>query len=365
MKFSPQLRIDITKIGVITICYILINIFIAFHNQGVVMSPFSLGVPETYDFTSFLVISVFIGLIIGLLGGSVMVFVNYKLFQKKSFRFALLATAISYVLLYIIITFFVNIAITWNRLGDSVSIEELAAISYNNITAIYSLSYFVLWGAITLLTIFFLQVNDKFGPGVLRKFLVGKYFQPRAEQRIFMFLDIKSSTSIAEKIGHTQYFNLLKDFFADITSAIIKSRGEIYQYVGDEVVISWSLHNGIRDANCIKCYFNIEKKMDDLAPTYEKRYGLIPEFKAGLHYGNVTAGEIGSIKRDIIYSGDVLNTTSRIQEQCKIYDVNFLLSRRTFDLIEDKDQFEIVHLGNIELRGKQDKIDLNTVRLMA
>jgi hypothetical protein len=154
MKLSPQLRIDITKITVITICYTLLTIFIAFHNQGVLLSPFSLGVPETYDFTTFLIISVFEGLIIGLLAGSVMVFVNYKLFQKKSFRFALLATAISYVLLYIIITFFVNIAITLNRLGDSVSIEELAATSFNNITATYSLSYFVLWGGITLLTIF-------------------------------------------------------------------------------------------------------------------------------------------------------------------------------------------------------------------
>jgi adenylate cyclase len=328
------------------------------------MSPFSLGVSETYDFTAILVISVFIGLLIGLSGGSVMVFVNYKLFQKKSFRFALLATAISYVLLYFFIAFFVNIALTWNSLGDSATLDKLIAISIDNLTAIYSLPYFVLWGAITLLTIFFLQVNDKFGPGVLRKFLAGKYFQPRAEQRIFMFLDIKSSTSIAEKIGHTKYFNLLKDFFADITSAIIENRGEIYQYVGDEVVISWSLQNGIRDANCLKCYFNIKKKMDVLAPIYKKKYGVVPEFKAGLHYGNVTAGEIGSIKRDIIYSGDVLNTTSRIQEQCKIYDVNFLISRRTFDLVKDKEQFELIHLGNIELRGKQDKIDLNTVRLI-
>ncbi|UCH64931.1 MAG: adenylate/guanylate cyclase domain-containing protein [Ignavibacterium sp.] len=329
------------------------------------MSPFSLGVPETYDFKSILVISAFMGLIIGLLAGSVMVFVNYKLFQKKSFRFALLATAISYVVLYFIIAFFVNIALTWNRLGDSASITKVTTISINNLTAIYTLPYFVLWGAITLLTIFFLQVNDKFGPGVLRKFLAGKYFQPRGEQRIFMFLDIKSSTSIAEKIGHTKYFKLLKDFFADITSPIIESRGEIYQYVGDEVVICWSLKNGIKDANCIKCYFNIKNKIDELAPNYKKRYGLVPEFKAGLHYGNVTAGEIGSIKRDIIYSGDVLNTTSRIQEQCKSYDVNFLLSRRTFDLLENKDQFELIPLGNIELRGKQDKINLNTVRLIS
>ena len=43
-----------------------------------------------------------------------------------------------------------------------------------------------------------LLVNDKYGPGVFRDFLLGRYFQPKREERIFMFLDIKSSTTIAE-----------------------------------------------------------------------------------------------------------------------------------------------------------------------
>lgn len=88
----------------------------------------------------------------------------------------------------------------------------------------------------------------------------------------------------------------------------------------------------------------------------------IEEFKAGLHSGSVTAGEIGSIKRDIVYSGDVLNTTARIQEQCNQYQVNFLTSRETFDLFGDQQGFEPVPLGEIVLRGKQEIINLNTIR---
>ncbi len=98
---------------------------------------------------------------------------------------------------------------------------------------------------------------------------------------------------------------------------------------------------------------------------HENKYQVIPEFKAGLHYGMVTAGEIGSMKRDIVYSGDVLNTTSRIQEQCNYYKVDFLVSSETLDLMGEHMPFEAVHLGNIELRGKKTSIDLNTLRATA
>ncbi|MGR3301112.1 MAG: hypothetical protein ACUZ8I_01275 [Candidatus Scalindua sp.] len=52
-----------------------------------------------------------------------------------------------------------------------------------------------------------------------------------------MFLDLKSSTTIAEEIGHRRYFEFISDFIADVTTPILNNHGEIYQYVGDEIVI--------------------------------------------------------------------------------------------------------------------------------
>ena len=76
----------------------------------------------------------------------------------------------------------------------------------------------------------------------------------------------------------------------------------------------------------------------------------------------VTAGEIGSIKKDIVYSGDVLNTASRIQEQCNQYNVNFLLSKITFDLIPNRKSYDSHTLGEISLRGKNEIINLISLR---
>jgi len=364
MKISRQLRLNIHKVALIALGYVIISLFLFFFNYALIYSPYSLGPSLLFNVKSYLLTNILIGIIAGVLGGVLLVSVNSQLFRRRSFKFAMLTTVIAYVLIFLLVTI---VATFVNLLGD----HGLQGISYDIIKTSLGLvfdstliTYFILWGVITLFTLFLLQVNDKFGPGILLKFLAGKYHQPKKEERIFMFMDMRSSTSIAEKIGNEKYFNLLNDLFSDITDTILNNEGEIYQYVGDEIVISWSIKKGIRNANCLRCFTQIQEKLTELGPIYEKKYKVMPEFKAGLHYGLVMAGEIGVIKKDIIYSGDVLNTTARIQEQCNQYSVNILISRETFDLLSDTDGYKLIPLGSIELRGKERKIDLNTIRVI-
>ncbi|MEL6255433.1 MAG: adenylate/guanylate cyclase domain-containing protein [Bacteroidota bacterium] len=176
--------------------------------------------------------------------------------------------------------------------------------------------YYFLWLFILMTTMIALLVNDKYGPGIFKDFLLGKYFQPRRTERIFMFLDLRGSTRIAEQLGEVKYFSFLKDAFLDVTPAIIYSGGEIYQYVGDEIVVSWKVEKGVKQAQCLKSFVRLQEDLKQKSEYYQKVYGVIPEFKAGLHAGFVIAGEIGAIKREITFSGDVLNTSSRIQGKC-------------------------------------------------
>ena len=156
------------------------------------------------------------------------------------------------------------------------------------------------------------------------------------------------------------YNELLSDFYADLTEPVLRSGGEIYQYVGDEVVVSWSVKRGISNANCIKCFFDINKIIERETSNYIEKYGLVPEFKAGLHYGNVTMGEIGIIKRDISFSGDVLNTTSRIQSTCNQYNEKLLVSDELLEMLEHS--YKTKSLGELDLRGKSVKIKVSAVR---
>jgi adenylate cyclase len=211
-------------------------------------------------------------------------------------------------------------------------------------------------------TQFMLQVNDKFGPGVLWKLLTGKYYHPRDEERVFMFLDLRSSTEIAERIGHKRFFELLRELFQDITQPVIESFGDIYQYVGDEVVITWPIERGFRDGNCIECFFRIERALAARAGDYVARFGVAPEFKAGLHVGEATVGEIGVIKKDIVYSGDVLNTTSRIQEECNRHRVRLLASSDLLRRMRVEPAYPSVPIGEIRLKGKSEVLGLCAVQ---
>ena len=353
---------NLHKVALITLGFFAINLFIFYFNYALLNSVYSLGPSLQFNVKNYLLTNILVGVIAGVLAGILLVSVNSRLFRRRSFKFAMITTLVAYVLIFLLVTFvgiFVNLLVEQGLQGISYDTVKVALGFVFDST---SITYFILWGGIVLSTLFLLQVNDKFGPGILLKFLAGNYHQPKKEERIFMFMDMRSSTAIAEKIGIEKYFNLLNDLFSDITDTILNNEGEIYQYVGDEIVISWPMKKGIRNANCLRCFTQIQEKLTELGPSYEKKYKLMPEFKAGLHYGLVMAGEIGVIKKDIIYSGDVLNTTARIQEQCNQYNVDILISKETFDILSDTDEYKLIPLGSIELRGKERKIDLNTIR---
>lgn len=220
---------------------------------------------------------------------------------------------------------------------------------------------FIIWLLIVIATLIVIMVNDKYGPGVFPDYLLGRYFRPKNERRIFMFADIKDATAIAEKLGENKYFHLLKDFFKDIAPAIVQSRGEVYQYVGDEVVISWKMNVGLKNGNAIGCFYRMKELLALKAEKYKERYGLVPNFKVGYHFGPVMVGELGQIKRDIAFSGDVLNTTSRIQAKCNELGVDILASKEFSEIAYQLPAgIAAREMGNQELRGKKEQINLVT-----
>lgn len=356
---------SINKVSIITIGFVIINIFISFYNISIINSPYSLGPSEELSVKSYLLANLSSGLVTGLIWGILLVSINNHLFRKRSFKFVMLTALMTYVLIFILII--IKLISSYILIEDGlqgISFDLLIIKLGNVFESSMIIPNFILYGVIILFTLFLLQVNDKFGPGIMLKFLAGNYHRPKKEKRVFMFMDMRSSTSIAEKIGNEKYFNLLNNLFFDITNTILNNEGEIYQYVGDEIVISWSIKKGTRKANCLNCFTQIQEKLAELSPVYEEKYKVKPEFKAGIHYGSVMAGEVGVIKKDIIYSGDVLNTTARIQEQCNQYGVDILISKETFDLISDTEGYKLIPLGSIELRGKKKGIDLNTISII-
>lgn len=208
---------------------------------------------------------------------------------------------------------------------------------------------------------FLIQLNSLLGKGVLLSFITGKYHKPKVEERFFMFLDLESSTTIAETIGPVKYHSFMNSYFFDLNDPIIGSKGEIYQYVGDEVVISWTKQNALKNLNCIKCYFDIKEKIESMQQKYIKEFGLIPGFKAGVHYGEVVIGEVGDSRKEIVFHGDVMNTASRIQGQAKVLNKQFLISEDALKFLNLDGKYRSENMGKFKLKGKETETEIYSI----
>lgn len=222
------------------------------------------------------------------------------------------------------------------------------------------LKYFASFIAYFVLSIFMvnvaIQVNRKFGPGVLVDLITGKYHRPHEEGRIFMFLDLKGSTTIAEKLGHNTYSQLIRNCFYDLTDIVLAHKAHIYQYVGDEVVLSWKESEGLSGLNCFRLFLAFDRHLEKRKPFYLERFGVAPVFKAGLDAGVVTVAEIGEIKREIAYHGDVLNTASRIEGMCNQLNRKILFSEHLARKINGRPGLNYELMGEMQLRGKEEKL---------
>ncbi len=248
-------------------------------------------------------------------------------------------------------------------LGHSISQKEspFSATVLNFVLSFFT--NFVFWSIICyyslaiVVSLFYKEVSDNMGHSVSLNFFTGKYHQPKSEHRVFMFLDMKSSTAHAEKLGNIEYFKMLKSYYDDLSESILNNGGEIYQYVGDEIVISWNTKRDFARKS-LDCFFEMKSTLASQHEKYLSHYGIAPKFKAGLHYGSVTTGEIGSLKKDIVFTGDTLNTAARIQSLCNQYEVDLLVSKAFIDKMESESHYEIESLGEVQLRGRNQRIEL-------
>ncbi len=200
--------------------------------------------------------------------------------------------------------------------------------------------------------VFILDVNGLLGQNVLINFVTGRYYAPRLESRVFLLIDMEGSTGFAERLGPLAFHRLVNRFIDDLTQPIVAARGEIHRYVGDELIATWKLDEGIVDGRCIAACFAAIDQLARRAPDYRREFGAAVTVRAGLHCGPVVTGEMGSVKREIVFLGDTVNTAARIQELCRQTGDRVLASADLIDRLELPRAIAKRSLGDLRLRGK-------------
>lgn len=310
--------------------------------------------PGRLDFAQSVISAFFLGLLFGLSNGFLEVLIFRQRFKRLKFgyivilkTFLFIAAFLSTVIFFILIKNYFLVP-----LGFFTKPEE------NEIAKFVGSPVFFKHGLYAVLFSFginfFLQIDNKMGKNVLFNLFFGRFHKPRKLVKIIMFLDLTSSTTIAEKIGDHKYSALLKDFFFDIDEIISETKGAVYQYIGDEVVVLWDVKEGIDNNNCIRCYYESKKRIYNKMDRYNELYTAFPQFKAGIHLGEVIVTEVGGLKSEIAYHGDTINTASRLCAEARNYEGGLLISAELLGFLKYIDESYCVEsVGLIKFKGKK------------
>ncbi len=216
--------------------------------------------------------------------------------------------------------------------------------------------------AIFLLLLFVVTMRRVVGGHELANILLGRYRRGISEDRLFLFVDLEDSTQHTERLGDLGAYRLISMFFFDIDEAILDFEGQAHRYVGDEVVITWPLAQGVRNANALRCFFALEDTIAGRAERYFAAFGVVPKFRAGLHCGPVIVGQSGDSRRQVALFGDTVNTTARIEKQSRELGCRLLVSADYLAHTSPPEELEASSLGSFQLRGRQEEIELFNVR---
>jgi adenylate cyclase len=290
-------------------------------------------------------------------------FINDSIsFRKKSFIFIILFNIAALFVSALILLFLIRIIATIFAFANIAQVFSVTGDTFLRVH-FWSLILYIL--VVQGIINFIDQMANMIGSRILRNIILGHYRQPKTEERIFMFLDLQGSTTVAERLGHEQFCRLIQDCFADLTQSALMHEVEIYQYVGDEAILTWNKEKGCKEANCLRVFYAFNDTLAKRADYYLKKYQYLPVFKAGMNMGAVAVAEIGTIKRNIAYLSDVLNTAARIESLCNEIGKPLLISEEVTLMLGNVPGYEMHFTKEIKLRGKNKLIKIYSVEKMA
>lgn len=362
MTYDSRFRFQFREILIIIVIWVIsLNLYIIIRYYGITELSGSFFTIERIAFRDFYLLALIGGVAIGFFTGIFEIFFYPEALNQRSFGMVVIFKSVFYliVLLGVILTttFF------YFLIKDFSVLHALdKARSFISTESFVSLMTYL--SMVCIIINYIRLVSNKFGPSVHWNMVFGKYHKPQEEELIFMFLDLKSSTTIAEQLGHLKFSAFLQDYFRDLSYLAVSYRAQIYQYVGDEAVITWTLKGGLNRHNCIRFFYAFERRIMRRKSYYIRKYGFEPEFKGSLNVGTVTVAEVGEYKSEIAYHGDVVNTASRLQEQCNKFGKKLLVSEHLNQYLKDNPSLKMDFIDRVILKGKENPISIYSVEII-
>ncbi len=197
----------------------------------------------------------------------------------------------------------------------------------------YGLTFFTIFSVVGVLM---MRVVHFVGLDTLFHLTVGTYHRPVQERRVLLFLDINGSTALGEKLGPLRTRELVRKFLNDVTQPIVDHGGDIYLYKGDGLIATWAWDDAVREDAILAAVDQMFSVVARERAAYEASFAVAPEFRIGIHGGEVVVSEQGDAKRSIGIYGDTINIAARMEEAARSHGVHCVISGSVADALANK-----------------------------
>ncbi len=302
-----------------------------------------------------------IGLLIGLFAGIFELYYYPRKLRKFSFPIVLIIRSVYYLTL-VVTTILVELVVARMIKNQMNFFEVFKSEEFQYFILHGDFFVSILYASVLIILFNFTRLMyRKLGQRTLGDLITGKYVTPVTQNKIVMFLQIANTGNFLDKLGRGRFNDFLNDFIFDITEPLLTYRAEIYEYFDDQIIVMWNLKSGISNAGCIRAFFEAKNNLIQKKEDYIVKYNAFPRIQAAIHAGAVIKGEIGVVKSTIKYSGDLMNSTSRLLEQCVQNDREFLIEAKLKDKIVLPVILEYDYVGKFLPKGKSQEIDFYSI----
>jgi class 3 adenylate cyclase len=164
-----------------------------------------------------------------------------------------------------------------------------------------------------------------------------------------LFADIRSFTSLSEKMTPQENFNFINSYLSQMVPIIAQSHGFIDKYIGDAIMALFPTNADDAVQSAIAMLkqlvrYNKKRQETKLEPI---AIGI------GLNTGLLMLGTVGGESRiDVTVISDAVNLASRIEGMTKMYGVQLLISEETYAHLNDISEYAIRTIDCVKVRGK-------------
>jgi class 3 adenylate cyclase len=175
------------------------------------------------------------------------------------------------------------------------------------------------------------------------------------KEMTIMFADIRSFTTLSEKMTPQENFNFINSYLGKISPVIRKYGGIIDKYIGDAIM---ALFPQPTAEMALQAAIAMQHQVSDYNK-YRKNSGYQPiTIGIGLHTGRLILGTIGEPRRmETTVISDAVNLASRLEGLTKLYGASILISGETLFKI-DPSKYNYRCLGQVRIKGRNEPVSV-------